>query len=111
MDRDVIDAKLKELVADIEVGRIHDWTGLPEIAGYVRVECEVSDKQEVKDYSLKIVRILMERGFRVGQFEHYGDSKLIPWPEQEPDAVVSRIDHEWDVTKGNLGVGDICWFE
>jgi hypothetical protein len=57
------------------------------------------------------VRMLMERGFRVGQFERYGGRELILWPDQKPDAVVARIDQEWDATKGDPDVHDICWFE
>ncbi len=53
----------------------------------------------------------MERGFRVGQFKRYGDSKLILWPDQTPDAVVARIDKEWDAAKGDPNINDICWFE
>jgi hypothetical protein len=111
MDKAMIEAKLLELVADFEIGRPHDWTGLWEIAGHVRGNCELSDNQEVKDHALKVVRILMERGFRVGQFERYGGRKLILWPEQDPDSVVARIDREWDVSKGDPDIHDICWFE
>lgn len=111
MDRDVIDAKLKELVADVEIGRARDWTGLWEITGHVREECELSDNQEVKDYSLKLVRILMERGVRAGQFGDQGSKKLILWPDQTTDVVLARIDREWDPAKGDPNINDICWFE
>ncbi|NDH61538.1 MAG: hypothetical protein EBY18_07750 [Alphaproteobacteria bacterium] len=53
----------------------------------------------------------MGRGFRVGQFKHYRDGKLIPWPEQAPDAVVARIDKAWDPAKGDPDINDICWLE
>ena len=55
--------------------------------------------------------MLMDRGFRVGQFERYGDGKLILWPDQDPEAVVARIDREWDSAKGDPNINDICWFE
>lgn len=104
-------ANLKDFVADREAGRAEDWLGLVVIANFVRRRCGVTDNDEVKQLSQKAVRVLMERGFRVGQFKHYGDSKLIPWPEQDPDAVVARIDKEWDATKGDPNINDICWFE
>ena len=55
--------------------------------------------------------MLTGRGFRVGQFKHYRDGKLIPWPEQAPDAVVARIDKAWDPAKGDPNINDICWLE
>ncbi len=107
----MIEDKLMKLVNGFEEGRSDDWTGLWEIAADVRHDCEVSDNHEVKDHSLKVVRMLMERGFRAGQFKRYGDSKLILWPDQTPDAVVARIDKEWDPAKGDPNINDICWFE
>lgn len=105
------DAELKDFVGDCEAGRAEDWLGLVVIADFVRRRCDVADNDEVKRLSLKVVRILMERGFRAGQFKRYGDSELILWPDQAPDAVVARIDREWDPAKGDPNINDICWFE
>jgi len=105
------DTELKDFIADCEAGRAEDWLGLAVVADFVRRRCDVADNDEVKRLSLKVVRILMERGFRAGQFERYGDSKLILWPDQSPDAVVARIDQEWDTAKGDPNINDICWFE
>lgn len=105
------DTELKNFVADCEAGRAEDWLGLVVVANFVRRRCDVADNHEVKRLSLQAVRLLMERGFRVGQFRYYGDSKLIPWPEQDPDAVVARIDKEWDPAKGDPNINEICWFE
>lgn len=111
MNATTFDTELKDFVADCEAGRAEDWLDLAVIASFVRRRCGVTDNDEVKRLSLKAVRVLMERGFRVGQFKHYGDSNLIPWPEQDPDAVVARIDKEWDTAKGDPNINDICWFE
>ncbi len=111
MNATMFDTELKDFVADYEAGRAEDWLGLAVIANFVRRHCGVADNDEVKRLSLKTVRVLMERGFRVGQFMHYGDSKLILWSEQDPDAVVARIDKEWDPAKGDPNINDICWFE
>lgn len=105
------DAKVKGFIANCEAGRAEDWLGLVVVANFVRRRCDIADNDEVKRLSLKVVRILMERGFRAGQFERYGDSKLILWPDQAPDAVVARIDREWDPAKGDPNINDICWFE
>jgi hypothetical protein len=105
------DAKVKSFIANCEAGRAEDWLGLVVVANFVRRRCDVSDNDEVKRLSLKVVRSLMERGFRVGQFKRYGDSKLILWPEQDPDAVIARIDREWNAAKGDPNINDICWFE
>jgi len=105
------DAEVKDFIADCEAGRAEDWLGLVVVADFVRRRCDIADNEEVKRISLKVVRILMERGFRAGQFERYGDSKLILWPDQSPDAVVARIDREWDSAKGDPNINDICWFE
>jgi hypothetical protein len=103
--------KLADLVRGFEKERATDWTGLWEVAADVRRDCGISDNQKVKEHSLEAVRMLMDRGFRVGQFERYGDGKLILWPDQDPEAVVARIDREWDSAKGDPNINDICWFE
>lgn len=102
---------MKDFVGNCEAGRAEDWLGLMVVANFVRRRCDIADNDEVKRLSLKVVRILMERGFRAGQFERYGGSKLILWPDQAPDAVVARIDREWDPAKGDPNINDICWFE
>lgn len=111
MNASELDAKLKDFVANCEAGRAEDWLGLVVVANFVRRRCDIADNEEVKRLSLEIARVLMERGFRAGQFERYGDSKLILWPDQSPDAVVARIDREWDPAKGDPNFNDICWFE
>jgi hypothetical protein len=105
------DTKVKDFIADCEAGRAEDWLGLVVVANFVRRRCDIADNDEVKRLSLKVVRALVERGFHVGQFKRYGDSKLILWPEQDTDAVVARIDKEWDTTIGDPNINDICWFE
>ncbi|TAJ35736.1 MAG: hypothetical protein EPO55_25080 [Reyranella sp.] len=111
MNNTAFDTELKDFVADCEAGRAEDWLGLVVIANFVRRHCGITDNDEVKRLSLTAVRALMERGFRAGQFKRYGDSKLILWPDQTPDAVVARIDKEWDPAKGDPNINDICWFE
>lgn len=111
MNATTFDTELKNFVADCEAGRAEDWVGLVVIANFVRRHCGVADNDEVKRLSLNAVRALMERGFRAGQFMRYGDSKLNLWPDQTPDAVVARIDREWDPAKGDPNINDICWFE
>lgn len=111
MNAPTFDTELKDFVADCEAGRAEDWLGLVMIANFVRRHCGVIGNDEVKRLSLKAVRALMERGFRAGQFKRYGDSQLILWPDQTADAVVARIDKEWDSTKGDPNINDICWFE
>jgi len=105
------DMELRNFVARCEAGRAEDWLGLVVIANFVRRRCGVADNADVKRLSLKAVRILVERGFKAGQFKRYGDSQLILWPDQTPDAVVARIDKEWDPAKGDPNINDICWFE
>lgn len=111
MNTSKFQTELKDFIARCEAGRAEDWLGLVVVANFVRRRCDVADNHEVKRLSLQAVRLIMERGFRVGQFKHYGDSKLIPWPEQDPDAVVARIDKEWDPAKGDPNINEICWFE
>jgi hypothetical protein len=111
MNTATFDTKLKDFVADCEAGRAEDWLGLVVIANFVRRHCGVTDNDEVKRLSLEAVRSLIERGFRAGQFKRYGDSKLTLWSDQTPDAVVARIDKEWDPAKGDPNINDICWFE
>ena len=105
------EAQLKQLLADFEMERGEDWIMLAAVSTGIREELGLSDDQQVKDYSLELVRMMLERGFRAGQFRHYGDTDFIPWPDQSPEVVLGRIDREWDAAKGDPGINDICWFE
>jgi len=105
------DIALKDFIARCVAGRAEDWLGLAVVANFVRRQCGIGDNHEVKQHSLRAVRALLGHGFRAGQFRRYGDSELVLWPDQDPDAVIARIDKAWDPQKGDPNINDICWFE
>lgn len=85
--------------------------GLYEVCGDVRHIVGVGDDREIKRVTLAVVRELLSRGARPGNFKFYGSTEFVYWNERSPDEVIGRIDHEWDLAKGNPSIDDICWFE
>lgn len=85
--------------------------GLYEVCGDVRHNMGVRGDREIKRVTLEVVRELLSRGARPGNFKYYGSTEFIYWNEQDPDEVIARIDHEWDPAIGSPSIDDICWFE
>jgi hypothetical protein len=85
--------------------------GLYEVCGDVRHKMRVHGDQEIKRVTLEVVRELLSRGARPGNFKYYGSTEFVYWNERSPDEVIARIDHEWDPTKGSPSIDDVCWFE
>lgn len=57
---------------------------------------------------LDIARALLGRGLVVGNLMK--DGGFAPWDEQQPDAVVNRIQQEWRELGHNPTIDDIAWF-
>ncbi|MGA3301968.1 MAG: hypothetical protein ABSC72_01610 [Methylovirgula sp.] len=87
-----------------------DYVGLWAIAPTVRRDFALSDNQEVKARTLEVVRILLDHGLLAGDFD-YDNSKIYFWDERDPQAIIARIDREWDPARGDPTLPEsICWF-
>jgi len=112
MDEAAKQAVVAKLSAAYCAHRGWDQEYLGMIASGIRWDCGIKNNEEVKRLTLEAVRALAGCGFRFGTLRFYGDTDLIPWPEQDADSVVARIDREWDPKGGDPTLKDpICWFE
>jgi hypothetical protein len=112
MDETAKQAVVARLSAGYCADKGNDHSDLGSIAAGLRYGCGIESNEEVKRLTLEVVRAIVNCGLRVGTFRSYGDTDLIPWTEQNADAVVARIDREWDPKRGDPTLKDpICWFE
>jgi hypothetical protein len=86
----------------------HDYIGLWAISGSVRWDFQLSDNEEVKAWSLDVVRVLLDRGLLPGAYLNAG---FHYWKERDAASILARIDEKWDPAKGDPNLGEsICWF-
>lgn len=87
-----------------------DYIGLWAISDAVRWDLGLSSNEDVKARTLEVVRILLDHGLFPGDFD-YDNSKIYFWDERDTDAIIARIDREWDPAKGDPTLPEsICWF-
>jgi hypothetical protein len=67
------------------------------------IESDVADTQ-----TLEIVRALIARGLLAGNLTK--DGGFEPWEEEQPDAVVNRVQREWRQLGRAPTIDDIAWF-
>lgn len=96
-------------ISDMFRGGLTEF-GLYEVWPRVKYGLKISDEREVKRITLEVVREMLKRGARAGQFEE-PSSWMTYFEETAPDDVVARIDREWDALGGLPDIGDICSFE
>jgi hypothetical protein len=83
-----------------------DAIGLWEVE--TKVESRVSAGETVRQKTLAIVRLMLERGLYAGDLAK--DGSFVPWPQQHPGLVIDRIRREWTELGHDPGIGDIVWF-
>ena len=100
--------KIPEIARDCIREAAHDYVGLWVIAGAIRFECKVTENERVKRLSLDVVRRVIDGGLGPGDYLKTG---FRFWPELDKDAIISRIEREWDAARGDPTLADpICWF-
>ena len=52
---------------------------------------------------------MLDRGFEAVDLAPSGGA--VPWADQDPASVVSRIDHEWKALGREPNVGEVAWFD
>jgi hypothetical protein len=85
-----------------------DYVGLWQIAGRVRDAMGLSDNRDIRGNTLSIVKDLLERGLRPGDYLKTGFQF---WNERDVASIIARIEEEWDPAEGDPTlVYPICWF-
>jgi hypothetical protein len=98
----LVDSMVSELLTE----SLEDYVGLWEIVH--KVSKVQSDEVVIRAESLRVARILLEKGLIAGKLRRGGGFE--PWPIQESDAVMRRIEMEWEKLGHLPGIDDICWF-
>jgi len=99
---------LPELVEDYMRHAQADYVGLWPIAARVREDLGITDPGEVRQQALAVVKRLLERGLRAGDYLRSG---FLSWKEGDPMSVIARITKEWKVEHGDPTLANpICWF-
>jgi hypothetical protein len=84
-----------------------DYTGLLHIAGRVRRVFGQLTAEEEKRLSLEVVRVLLQRGHRPGDYIRSG---MNYWKET-PQQAIERINREWIPGSADPTLAaPICWF-
>ena len=100
------DARLHDLVGIFYSASAGDLVGLWEIAKEVESLVGVGDT--ARKQSLEIVRALLAKGLLAGD-PPYDAGGYAPWPDQDPDKVINRMDREWLKLGRTPNIPDIAW--
>jgi hypothetical protein len=84
-----------------------DLVGLWEIAR--EVEGEADAGRNTCEDTLAGVQELLVRGMQAGDPPHSAGAYR-PWPDQDPDHVIARIQREWLALGRAPNIPDIVWF-
>lgn len=85
-----------------------DYIGLWQVINHARRAEDIDQNLPAIEKTLILVRSLLKRGFQaVDLIDHGG---CVAWPDQDVDAIVARIRHEWKALGQEPSLGDICWF-
>jgi hypothetical protein len=86
-----------------------DFVGLWQIVSATRQWLNTNTDEQVKRLSLEIAKRLYDHGLRPGNY-HLG-TRLQYWPDDGPQAMLARIDREWDKNREDPNLAEpICWF-
>jgi hypothetical protein len=100
-----LDSVVEEFVQEATI----DYVGFWEL--FVVVADDIEDKrtEDIRQVTLELARRLLLRGFRAGEFTGTGEG-VVPWPDQNLDAIMRRIEGEWNDLGRDPNINDICWF-
>ncbi len=76
-------------------------------------QCRGTPEGDLRQHTLKLVAVLLERGFVAGSAPYPSAGRYEPWPDQRPDRVIDRIRESWDAL-GHAPSGsgdDFVWFD
>ena len=109
MIEETIERTARELRNEADI----DFTSLPFIAGVLREELELKTQEEIRHYSLDVIRRLMERGVYPGDFtlDDLESGRGFQFRPGTPTELLSWIEAEWLAMDHAPNFEDpICWF-
>ena len=86
-----------------------DYVGFWQIYGYVDGILRPANSEVRKRLVFDVVRAVLQRGLQVVDLAPPGEG-CIPWPDQNPDAVIRRISDEWDALGHDPNPAEGVWF-
>jgi len=100
--------RVVEIADDCVEKSAGDYAGLWEISTRVRRTFASLSNEDVKRLSFEVVRLIVKRGLRPGDYLQTGFKY---WTE-DPEKIIARIDREWDPKRGDPTLFEsICWFD
>lgn len=100
---------LEELKSQYLVEAQEDYVGLWRLTSSLRERYGISDPNEVRQLTLQLVRELLAAGMEAVDLPSEG-SGCTPWPDQNHNHVLERIEREWYALGREPNIGDIVWF-
>ncbi len=100
-------AELHKLIESFYSESASDLIGLWEIAK--EVESLVGTGNIAKEQCLEIVRALLAKGLLAGD-PPYSAGGYVPWPDQDSDRVIERVNQEWLRLGHTPNIPEIAWF-
>jgi hypothetical protein len=101
---------IDEVVAMFVSEAEDDIIGLWEVIKVAGEDTDEGKGENLRKTSIEIVRRMLARGFWAGDMIK-GGSAVDPWPDQQPEAVIARIEAEWSALGRVPNIGDIVYFE
>lgn len=100
----------EEAVRDLETAASESYIRFWWLTGAAQELDEKKDSEGLRSQTLGLVRMMLARNVRAGHLGETG-GEFVAWPDQDPEAVVHRIEAEWDELGRDPTVNDICWFD
>ena len=100
-------SEVNDIVEELYVESSDDIIGLWEVAKLV--EELIGECDAVRPCSFTIVRALLAKGLLAGD-PPFSSVGYAPWPDQNPDSIISRLDREWLALGQTPNIPDIAWF-
>lgn len=100
---------IDELIQSYEREVLEDQIGLWELVHEAQMR-RLKGK-DLREFVIHVVREMLARGFRPGMHDPNDDFRLAPWPERDHEAIIRRIEAEWDALGRDPSIADIAWFD
>lgn len=84
--------------------------GLWEIIKVIKEDIGINDFMEIKVQVMSVVRSLLEAGLCAGDSPYSTQGEFVPWPSSDLEAVLERIETEWELLGREPNIPDSPWF-
>ena len=100
---------LDKICDDFQRESRNDYVGLWQVVNAIERDFKPANPEERRRLTLEVVKKLISNGLQAVSLKAAG-SGCIPWPDQDVESVVTRINAEWDTLGHDPDIGDIVWF-